>query len=145
MGRRTKYENIIHRIAEREIRKYHLKKKNKGLSILEKMDKLEHKLDDEALKKYHFSISCPVCGRNLNYGGHIVDKGELKNLVDDTATDIYMYQCDKCMRKSIWSFDIAPAPIYINMKSLKKHDFYIWKWEKIPDAHIKYRRDLCQT
>lgn len=60
---------------------------------------------------------CPVCSNELNSSNSFVKD-----------TDQVYYMCSRCGSRSVWNFDIAPAPI-------------LEKYEPISTKYIPYRYD----
>jgi len=138
------HKNIIQKIVEKEYKKFqHTRKISKAEKIMKKIDELDEQLNYEALNQFHFSFWCPVCNRNLNYDGVMVNMGEVASESGYSA-DCYIYKCNRCGIKSIWIYGIMPAPHQISRMS----DYMIhhWEWER-PfstkgiyglDHHVKY-------
>ena len=108
--------------------------KEKSEKIIGKISALEKTLTEEAVKKFGYSIRCPVCDRNLKFEGKLINTGTFKlirNSFLNFPLDCQLYECQRCNTNSIWVFGILPmsAPLLEVMDPVT-YGNYIWEWEK---------------
>lgn len=107
-----------------------IRKTIESTHILSMIDELEKQLDDYALINHHYAMHCPRCGRNLNYGGHRVDRGYVYDDDDELILDTEAIKCDNCKHRSIWIYGILPGAPCLYTSSLEYIREYRWCWGK---------------